>query len=1341
MANQNMRLTVGGPVQVQAGTYLPRPADEQLLKACQTDTFAYVLACRQIGKSSLMFATSEKLTRAGVRTALIDLNSIGQNVVDSESWYFTFVDELARNLRLDVDAQTWWDRRPRLSTLTQRFLQFLRDVVLEEIAENIVIFVDEIDMTLGLDFTDDFFAAIRSVYNDRAQYPTYQRLTFVLLGVATPDELIRDQMRTPFNIGQAITLRDFTKQECDPFRLELESNYPDQGRSFFDQVYEWTSGHPLLTQKLCAAIIEQGSGSEEGDPGLVDRLVERHFLAPEARGDDNIQFVQNRVAGDPHAQEMLRIYKRVLERKKAVQDDDQSPAINRLKLYGLVVAKDGKLELRNRLYARAFDMSWAEEMLRLASTSIQLGLPPGRFNIVQQIGQGGFSTVYLAQTQDADKTQSVALKVLKADSIDDDNRVKRFRQEARAIAKLEHPNIIRILDTSGEEEPFYIAMEYIAGGTLRDRLKSGPLSRDEAMHIVRHIGAALDLAHGQGIVHRDIKPGNILLDTDRDPVRPVLTDFGLVKVLIGDDFTKIESAAILGTLDYMAPEQWRQETPTPATDIYALAITFFEMLAGQRPFVSDVGYYDLMNKHLEQPLPHLSDTAPEIGPFFDEVLLKAAAKEPADRFDSTAKFIEALGVANQRAEQAERIEQQTQAAKMVDVAEDYVQSGRYDPKKALSMIEIALEMCPGYVDALRLRAEIRMRHGQFEAALEDYQQAYEQVRHPASEIGIEYLEALSQVAEALWGREEYAQAAEYYEQIRQTLDGEDHEEASIDGLWQEARSRLVEYHHLVGDTAYAEGEPEDIDETIRVLDKSVRMLVALGADHESQILEDKLRLLEVNKYERVIHDAQAAIKKIKTQNAQARYGNEDIFQHYLAIDEAYQALLRLKPENEVWEESRRQNLIEWAETRRAFASHALEKPEADYEAALRHYRAIFDIEETKCPGIAQELDLHLDEKIAELEAKADFDGKYKKIRKLIDTGDYLRALDHLEQEFIRTGNYEHRDVARWFWVLVYAKQHEGKFPPEWESLSGFDTLSKRLVRMERARIQGLKDKLKPWPLSRIFETIHDETKVFGDYEEQVEGIEALINEAVAHGLAGKPEVKKCRDELDGVKAQVEKQRHMLFEMDKKEMGRRVDVWLQELSEIEELLQTGNPLKDIPIFLERSDRAQETIEADPLFARLGALETASAKIQRTIQGVELGIQGRLWRVLVEDVGSRDEELSRLRGETERLEAELTQARDEAARRQTVLAGAREEISELRQKEASLKQQKGKHRQQYELNRYIIPISLILALITGGIIAPQIKLLSELPIITWITLGLLIAYFVYYVWVYYVRSDAE
>lgn len=357
MAEQPFVPSLRGDVQAAQGTYIRRPADDQLFAACLNNEFAYVLACRQIGKSSLKNAVAERLIGQGIRVARIDLNRIGQTVTGAEQWYFSLLDEIARNLELTTDTEEWWEQQSSLSTWAQRFVHFLDEVVLTEIKQPIVIFIDEIDMTLDLSFTNDLFAMIRSLYNDRAQNPAYRRLTFVLLGVASPDELIDDQKRTPFNVGKAISIRDFAQEECIPLRSYLEIHYPSKGSAYFDQIYQWTNGHPYLTQKLCHAVAQSAQSDE---PQLVEALINEIFFKKGERTEDNLDFVQTRVLGDRYVVPMLQIYAKIL-RRRAVHDDKKSPAINRLQLYGLVVADQGRLHVRNKIYEKAFDQAWCKD--------------------------------------------------------------------------------------------------------------------------------------------------------------------------------------------------------------------------------------------------------------------------------------------------------------------------------------------------------------------------------------------------------------------------------------------------------------------------------------------------------------------------------------------------------------------------------------------------------------------------------------------------------------------------------------------------------------------------------------------------------------------------------------------------------------------------------------------------------------------------------------------------------------------------------------------------------------------------------------------------------------------
>src|SRR5258706_2584190 len=216
MSNQAEFFVAGGTLAANTPSYVVRPADQELLdhvRNSRDGAFCYVLTARQMGKSSLMVRVASKLLQQGFRTTVIDLSSIGVASVDE--WYLGLLARLKSELKLATDIQAWWRRQHALSA-PQRFIDFLHDVVLREVDGKIAIFIDEIDFMLQLDFRDDFFAAIRAVYNARAHDPVYRRLTFVLLGVATPLDLIRDANRTPFNIGRRIDLHEFSYADAAP---------------------------------------------------------------------------------------------------------------------------------------------------------------------------------------------------------------------------------------------------------------------------------------------------------------------------------------------------------------------------------------------------------------------------------------------------------------------------------------------------------------------------------------------------------------------------------------------------------------------------------------------------------------------------------------------------------------------------------------------------------------------------------------------------------------------------------------------------------------------------------------------------------------------------------------------------------------------------------------------------------------------------------------------------------------------------------------------------------------------------------------------------------------------
>jgi hypothetical protein len=370
---QKLGLRVKGPVNSRKEVYIPRPSDNEVFELLRAAEYCNVVSSRQMGKTSLLFRIKPRLIEAGIKACSVDVGGYLGDVPpeNADDWYQDLLQEIVDQLGLKVDVATWW-RSSSSATPNRRLIHFFRDEIVARAGAPVVVFLDEIENTLKLPYTDDFFLAIRAMYNDRQREPAFEQITFCLVGVLTPNELIKNQRTTPYNIGQTIELRDF-----DPARDDLSALYstvdqdPETGKQLVEAILGWTGGHPYLTMKHCAEVTR----SEIKAAGDVHRLFERSCSSLEAVKSDEhfetvLRFVRERVEDNDRLNALMD-YRRIYRGRREL--DRTTPAYIALKLSGLVKRDDrGLLIVRNRIYRRVFTDRWATKAMPPAAKALRI---------------------------------------------------------------------------------------------------------------------------------------------------------------------------------------------------------------------------------------------------------------------------------------------------------------------------------------------------------------------------------------------------------------------------------------------------------------------------------------------------------------------------------------------------------------------------------------------------------------------------------------------------------------------------------------------------------------------------------------------------------------------------------------------------------------------------------------------------------------------------------------------------------------------------------------------------------------------------------------------------------
>ena len=601
-----------------------------------------IVGPRKIGKTSLLFHLMRP--KAGLDLGLgenfllayLDCEVLGQG--KHEEILSQFAGELAvtldmRELPPEPALERVLDRPSRLSfegairKLNRRGLQ-------------VVLILDEFErLSTNADLDVNFFNALRSAAGRyRLAFLTASARPLIQLTYTGRSQEI---LSSPFfNIFAPLFLGFMPEEEAhhlihEPAQAAGEP-LPSEAEGF---LYELVGGHPLGLQVACFHTLEV---LEDGIPWpKAAEEIERRTMIELT---PHFQYYWHNIT--PNEQDTLRRLTSAATR--APHDTTLRGILRDLGQKCLLVEKDGLYHYPSRAW-ESFVTDQAPAPTTISRDGgVLTGTRLGTYEVLELLGRGGMAEVYKGHHPRLDRT--VAIKVLPADLATEVDFRQRFEREAQSIAALRHPNIVQVFDFGDVEGTYYMVMEYIAGVDLARTLREeASLGLERTRRILRDMAAALDYAHGQGLVHRDVKPSNVMLreetgaaNEETEATSAILTDFGIAKILTSDTGAT-KTGMMMGTLDYIAPEQIRGAGEVDGrADVYALGVMLYQMLTGELPFTGD-NPGTVMLAHLQQPPPDPRDLAPDLPEEVATAVLRALTKDRNARYATAGELVKALG--------------------------------------------------------------------------------------------------------------------------------------------------------------------------------------------------------------------------------------------------------------------------------------------------------------------------------------------------------------------------------------------------------------------------------------------------------------------------------------------------------------------------------------------------------------------------------------------------------------------------------------------------------------------------------------------------------------------------